>query len=58
MKSELACVIGQTVLPPLALQIVNDLAGRGLPNINDSTALQQLNSQFRMHPRPPSELLG
>ena len=43
MKSELAGVIGQTVLPALALQIVNDLTGRRLPNINNSTALEQFN---------------
>jgi hypothetical protein len=43
MKSKLAGVIGQTVLPALALQIVNDLTGRGLSNINNSTALEKFN---------------
>jgi len=40
MKSKLAGVVGKTILPPLALQIVNDLTGRRLPNINNSTALE------------------
>jgi hypothetical protein len=40
-KSKLAGVIGQPILPALALQIVNDLAWRGLSNINNSTALEQ-----------------
>ncbi|HEY6852077.1 MAG TPA: hypothetical protein VI320_38445 [Terracidiphilus sp.] len=43
MKSKLAGVIGQTILPALALQIVNDLTGRGLSNIDNSTALEQFN---------------
>jgi hypothetical protein len=43
MKSKLAGVFGQTILPALALQIVNDLTWRGLSNINNSTALEQFN---------------
>jgi hypothetical protein len=43
MKSKLAGVIGQAILPTPALQIVNNLTGRGLSNINNSTALKKFN---------------
>ena len=43
MKSKLAGVIGQSILPALALQIVNHLTWRGLSNRDNSTALEQFN---------------
>jgi hypothetical protein len=40
LKAKLACVIGKTVLPALALLVMDDLPRRGLADINDRAPFQ------------------
>src|SRR5947209_773813 len=54
LEAELARVIRQAILPPLALLVVDDLPGRRLPNVNDGTPLQMIRRYFRIHRRSPS----
>jgi hypothetical protein len=54
MKSELAGVIGQTILTALAFEIMQDLAWRRLADIDNRAALQQIIVEFRVHALPPA----
>ncbi len=47
MKSELAGMIGQTILPAPDLDVMQDLAWSRLANIDNSAALQQIIVEFQ-----------
>jgi len=49
LESELAGLIGQAVLPPLALQVIRHLDRGGLANVHDRPALQMIPRYLRVH---------
>src|SRR5579875_670091 len=48
-KAELACLVGQALLPSLALLILKHLFGGRLPKVNDRPPIQSLIREFRVH---------
>src|SRR5207249_3348606 len=49
LKAELARLVGQAILPSLALLVLKHLLGGRLPKVNDRPSMQPLIREFRIH---------
>jgi hypothetical protein len=48
-KAEFACLVDQAVLSSLALLVLKNLLGGGLPKVNDRSSAQSLTREFGIH---------